>query len=158
VVVGWARRSPYPHIHPQRVHTMLMPPRTDAPLRCRRMGETPIYDQVRGERINADVPASGVDPQPASYHGKHRLLADTLVPVTVFGPPGPGAGLGLNQHRRVWTSPAGLPAADEQPAATAWGPRAALPPEAHTRQAPRHAASSPRHSQPTATQQPEAQR
>jgi hypothetical protein len=27
------------------------------------MGQTPIYDQLRGERINADVPATGADPQ-----------------------------------------------------------------------------------------------
>src|ERR687893_2059560 len=107
------------------------------------MGETPIYDQVRGERINADVPASGADPQRAAYHGKHRLRPDTPVPPAVFGPPGPAADLVPGHHRRSWTYPAGLPAADGQPAATVWGPRAALPPEAHTRQAPIHAASRP---------------
>jgi hypothetical protein len=107
------------------------------------MGETPIYDQVRGERINADVPASEADPQRADDHGKHRLSPETPVPAAVFGPPGLGDDLAPNRHRRAWTDPAGLPAADGQRAATVWGPRAALPPEAHARQAPRHAASSP---------------
>jgi hypothetical protein len=69
VVVEWAHRGPYPRTHPQCVHTMLMLAPADAPLRCGRMGQTPIYDQVRGERINADVPAVGADLQPASNHG-----------------------------------------------------------------------------------------
>lgn len=59
MVVEWAHRGPYPRTHPQCVHTMLMLAPADAPLRCGRMGQTPIYDQVRGERINADVPAVG---------------------------------------------------------------------------------------------------
>jgi hypothetical protein len=106
------------------------------------MGQTPIYDQVRGERINADVPAREAEPQRADYHGKHRLLPDTPVPAAVFGPPGPGDDLAPNHHCRMWTYPAGLPAADGQPAATGWGPHVTVPPEAHTRQAPRPAASS----------------
>jgi hypothetical protein len=52
------------------------------------MEETPIYDQVRDERINADVPASGAGPQRADDHSKHRLFPDTPVPAAVFGPPG----------------------------------------------------------------------
>ncbi len=123
---------------------MLMPAPQTRPLRCCVMGGgTPIYDQVRGERINADVPPSRANPR-ADYHGKHRMCRDTPVPAAVFGPPGPRADLAPNHHRRAWTYPAGLPTADGQPEATIWGPRAALPPEAHTRQAPRHAASSPR--------------
>ena len=106
------------------------------------MGETPIYDQVCGERINADVPASGTDPQRSGYHGKHRLLPDTPV-AAVFGPPNPGDGLSSNQHRHAWTYPAGLLAANGQQTGTVGEPQATLPPEAHTRQAPRHAASSP---------------
>ena len=116
----------------------------DVPLRCCVMGGgTPIYDQVRGERLNADVPPSGTDPPRADYYGKHRLIHDTPVPAGVLGPPGPGDGFVPNHHRRAWTYPAGLPVPDGQLAAMAWGPRAALPPQTHTRQAPRHAASSP---------------
>jgi hypothetical protein len=107
---------------------------------CVMVGGTPIYDQVRGERINADVPPSEADSW-ADYHGKHRLRLDIPVPAAVFGPPGPGADLAPHHHRRASTCPAGLPTADGQPETTMWGPRAALPPEAHTRQVPRHAAS-----------------
>ena len=32
------------------------------PLRCRTVSQTPTYDQLRGERINADVPAGEADP------------------------------------------------------------------------------------------------
>jgi hypothetical protein len=106
------------------------------------MGNTPIFDQVCGERINADVLASGADSQWAGYHGRHRLIPDTPVAAAVSGPPGPGDGFAQNHHRRARTYPAGLPAADGQPAATVWGPPVALPPQVHTRQAPRHAASS----------------
>jgi hypothetical protein len=145
--VGRTPRSPAARTHPQKVSTCthhVDAGPADVPLRCCVMGGgTPIYDQVRGERLNADVPPSGTDPPRADYHGKHRLSPDTPVPAGVLGPPGPGDGFVQNHHRRVWTYPAGLPVPDGQPAATAWGPRAALPPEAHTRQAPRHAASSP---------------
>jgi hypothetical protein len=107
------------------------------------MGQTPIYDQVRGERINADVPTSGADPHRADDHGKHRLSPETPVPAAVFGPPSLGDDFAPHRHRRAWTYPAGLPAADGQRSASVGGPRATLPPEAHMRQAPRHAASSP---------------
>ena len=107
------------------------------------MGETPIYDQVRGERIHADVPASRADPQWAGFPGKHRMRPDTLVPAAVFGPSGPGDGLAPNYHRRAGTYLSGRPAADGQQASRVWGPRATLPPEAHTRQTPRHAVDSP---------------
>jgi hypothetical protein len=40
------------------VHTAFPHPR----LQCRFMSQTPIYDQLRGERINADVPIPGVGP------------------------------------------------------------------------------------------------
>jgi hypothetical protein len=134
--------SSYPRVHPQCVHTMLMSPSAGVLLRCRLMGETPIYDQVRGERINAEVPASGADSQRVAEHGKHRMFSDAPVAAAVFGPPGLGDDLAPNRHCRAWTYPAGLPAVDGQRAATVWGPRAALPPETHTRQAPRHTASS----------------
>jgi hypothetical protein len=133
---------------------MLMLPTADAPLRCRRMGETPIYDQVRGERINADVPASKADSQPARCHGKHRLLPDTPVPATVAGPPGVGDGLAPNCHRRVWTSPAGPPAANGQPAATAWDRERPCPRKPIRDKRPDTPPAAPRGPQPTATQQP----
>ncbi|MBV9140383.1 MAG: hypothetical protein JO115_05620 [Pseudonocardiales bacterium] len=90
------------------------------------MSQTPIYDQLRGERINADVPATGDEPQRASHPGKpshpttvsrletHGLPADAANVVVAFDP---------------------IPAAEpdpSQPAAT-WGPRAPLPPTTHAR-------------------------
>lgn len=53
-----------------------------------------MYDQVRGERINADVPASGADPYEVEYFGKHRFEADAIIAAAVCGSsPGPGADL-----------------------------------------------------------------
>ncbi|MDQ4093762.1 MAG: hypothetical protein M3143_10285 [Actinomycetota bacterium] len=61
------------------------------------MSQTPIYDQLRGERINADVPATGADPQPVGHPGQHRLSADELGPMAAFArSPGPGPNLTVN--------------------------------------------------------------
>ena len=46
------------------------------PLRCRTVSQTPTYDQLRGERINADVPAGEADPHPVDRPGKHRIPDD----------------------------------------------------------------------------------
>lgn len=46
------------------------------PLRCRTVSQTPTYDQLRGERINADVPAGEADPHPVDRPGKHRIRDD----------------------------------------------------------------------------------
>jgi hypothetical protein len=119
----------------------------DPRLRCRPVREIPIYDQLRGERINADVPASGDDSPRGAHPGKHRLLADASVPAAVFGPRDPGAdraaSQAANQHDPVGVDPADQPPGDGQRVAAGRGPRAALPPPAHPRQAPPHAASSP---------------
>jgi hypothetical protein len=47
---------------------------------------TPTYDQLRGERINADVPASETDPQPVDRPGRHRIPDDTLAAPAPSGP------------------------------------------------------------------------
>jgi hypothetical protein len=87
---------------PSSVHTMWMPPPAEASLRCRAMSQTPTYDQLRGERINADVPADEADPQQIDHVGRHRLvdhfgrhrLVDDALGVAVCGqPPGSGADL-----------------------------------------------------------------
>jgi hypothetical protein len=63
----------------------------EASLRCRAMSQTPTYDQLRGERINADVPASEADPQQVDHFGRHRLVDDALNAAVCGQPPGSGA-------------------------------------------------------------------
>lgn len=60
------------------------------PLRCRTVSQTPTYDQLRGERINADVPAGEADPRPADSPGRHRIRDDMPAgsPVSDLGPGG----------------------------------------------------------------------
>ncbi|MGH3782902.1 MAG: hypothetical protein ACRDRO_20345 [Pseudonocardiaceae bacterium] len=106
------------------------------------MGQTPIYEQLRGERINADVPATGADPQRVDHPGKHHLPAVAPVPAAVFQPPGPGADLDVNRHHLVRAYPADRPAGDAGRAVAVWGPRAGLSRAAHVRHAPAYAASS----------------
>ncbi len=107
------------------------------------MGQVPIYDQLRGERINADVPASETDLQRVERPGKHRLLADAPSAAAVFGPPGPGADIAANQRHHVWTYPVDQPVGDGQQGPAVREPLAAPFPEAHARRAPTHAKSSP---------------
>lgn len=72
--------------------------------RCRPVGQTPIYEQPRGERINADVP-----PSPGDQHvhsGRHRLDEQTPGAAAVVGrPSGPEAGGVTGHHRWLGTSP-----------------------------------------------------
>jgi hypothetical protein len=105
------------------------------------MGQTPIYDQLRGERINADVPATGVDPQRVGHPGEQPVVAIGPVPAAVFGPPGPATDLDANRHHLVATYPAGQPAGDGQRTVAVWGPRAGRSLLAPVRQASAHAAS-----------------
>jgi hypothetical protein len=108
---------------PQAVHTTVMPPPPGRLYGVRLMGQTPIYDQLRGERINADIPATAAVPQLLDHPGRHHLLAVAPGPAAVFGPRRPGTDLNENRHHPLGTYPAGHPAI-------------------HARQAPAHAASS----------------
>jgi hypothetical protein len=105
------------------------------------MGQTPIYDQLRGERINVDVPPTGTDSQLVGHPGEHPLLTGAPVSAAVFGP-GPATDLDANQHHLIPTYPASQPAGDGQRADAVWGPRAARSLVAPVRQAPAHTASS----------------
>jgi hypothetical protein len=65
-----------------------------AVLGCRGVSHTPTYDQLRGERLDADVPASEADPTQVDPPGKHRLRDDAPAAAAVGGfSPGPGADL-----------------------------------------------------------------
>lgn len=61
---------------------------TGSPLRCGAVSQTPTYDQLRGERINADVPASMADLHPHDHPDRPHLRDDTPPAATAFGPPG----------------------------------------------------------------------
>jgi hypothetical protein len=143
---------------------MLMLPHVGRPLQCRPVGQTPIYDQLCGEQVTADAPATGADPQRAGDPGKHRLLTDGPGGVAAFEPSEAGVDLAVNQHDLGCTypatagdrgahrneentvladhspatrgAPAGQPADGEQRAAAGWGPQIVLPPPAHARHAP----------------------
>jgi hypothetical protein len=140
-------------IHPQPVHTTVLPPPQTRPYGVRPMDRTPIYDQLRGERINADVPAVEADPQVVGRCGRHHAPG----PTAVVGPPGSSTGLvDGNRHHLLETCPAVPPAGDGGRAVAVWGPRAALSLAAHARQAPaRDASSSP--ALPSASHIPAAQ-
>jgi hypothetical protein len=129
-------------IHPQAVHTTVLPPPQTRPYGVRPMGRTPIYDQLRGERINADVPAAEADPQVVGRRGRHHVLVVAPGPTAVVRPPGPGTGLDGNRHHLLETHPPVQPTGDEGRAVAVGGPRAALSLAAHARQAPAPEASS----------------
>jgi hypothetical protein len=109
------------------------------------MRQTPIYEQLRGERINADVPSSETGPSRVGRPGRHRRVPETTGSVAVCRPRGPGADLVVYQH--AVAEIADQPPRGPQRTAASQRPRATVPRPAHARHAPAHAASSP----PTAT-------
>lgn len=52
---------------------MCIPVPRNSPLRCRLVSPTPIYEQLRGERINADVPVCNAEPQRVAHPTSHHL-------------------------------------------------------------------------------------
>lgn len=62
-----------PHLYTRCGCRPLRPAPTVSPVRT-----TPLYDQLRGERINADVPPSDTQPQQPQDRGKHRLADGEL--------------------------------------------------------------------------------
>jgi hypothetical protein len=97
------------------------------------MRETPIYEQLRGERINADVPSSETGPSRLGPPGRHRRVPDTTGSVAACRPPGPGADLVVHQHALPGIGvqpPGGL-----QRTAALRGPRATVPRPARAGQA-----------------------
>lgn len=109
-------------------------------LRCRPVRKTPIYEQLRGERINAEVPPSEAALPGIGRPGRHRLVRDTTGPGWVCGPPGPATDLVAHQHLDpgIVDQLAGGP----QRNSGLLGPRATLVRPAHARQRWAHEASS----------------
>jgi hypothetical protein len=126
------------------MHTLWMPWLSVLALRCCLVGQTPIYDQLRGERINADVPPSPIDsPRPADP-GRHRLDAQApSAAAVVVRPSGAGTDGLAGQHRQVRTHRGAQLAGEELGSGRAWGPQAAMAGEAHAQAAPRHAGPPP---------------
>jgi hypothetical protein len=129
-------------LYPRSVHRVSRSPSWTLSLRCCPMRETPIYEQLRGERINADVPSSETGPSRVDHPGRHRLVPDTTGSVAACRPPGPGADLVVHQHALPGTG-----VQRPQRTAALRGPRGPIPRPARAGQALAHAASSP----PTAT-------
>jgi len=51
------------------------------------VSQTPIYDQIRGERINADLPAAGSEPPPVDPPDKGRFPVGAAGPEVFARPP-----------------------------------------------------------------------
>ncbi|MDQ4092242.1 MAG: hypothetical protein M3143_02140 [Actinomycetota bacterium] len=65
------------------------------------MSQTPIYDQLRGERINADVPAAGDEPQQAHHAATNRLPPGGPGPAAVFARAQPRQGYAPRHEDRT---------------------------------------------------------
>lgn len=125
---------------PQAVHTPVDAAFAGSGPTVSPMRQTPIYEQLRGECINADVPPSEADPSRVGHPGRHRRLADTTGPPAVCAPLGPAADVGAHGHPLLGI--ADQPPGATQRTAAMWGPRAAVPCPAHAPQTPAHAAGS----------------
>jgi hypothetical protein len=133
---------------------------------------TPIYDQLRGERINAEVPATGADPHRLDHPDGHRLATTVLTAPAVAFSRSPLAG---TDRATSWswftaTTPAAQPAINPtapaepgretppdkrthstsqptgrgQETSVTWGPRSVPPPAVHARHKRAQLAGGPR--------------
>lgn len=95
------------------VHSLLMHSPVMGSLRCRAVGHTPIYDQLRGERINADVPTNDVDLHRDGSASRRRRGAAAPGAARLLGQSGPGTEDVAGHHRRVEAYPAAALTGDE---------------------------------------------
>ena len=122
------------------LHTLLMPSPVMVSLRCRAMGQTPIYDQLRGERISADVLPSAIHAHQLAHSGRHCLDEEPpSAAAVVVRSVRPGTEDVAGHHRRVWAyTVAGL-AGDEPGAGSGDASSAAASAGAGVLTGPRHA-------------------
>lgn len=95
--VGFPLARTYPQVIPTCAHYVDAAP-ADPPLGFRPVSQTPIYDQLRGERIAADVPVTGAEPQQVDHPGKHRFRTGRSGPAAALW--GPQAALPPAAHAR----------------------------------------------------------
>ena len=105
------------------------------------MRETPIYEQLRGEAITADVASHEAASAQGGRSGRRRQLSDVTDLVARWAPPRPDADLGGHQH--PVSGRADQPSGATQRAAAVWRLRATLPRPAHARPPRTPATSSP---------------
>jgi hypothetical protein len=108
VVIGGIASWAVVHSTGGPAHRMWMPAPPGRCLRCQPVDQTPIYEQLRGERLNAEVPAGTRHPQQHEHPGRHRRSTDTAPTAAVFGPSGPGSA------RAASRPPEGLPVASSE--------------------------------------------
>jgi hypothetical protein len=108
-------------------------------LRCRAVGHTPIYDQLRGERINADVPPNDVDSHRHGSLSRHCRGVAAPSAAGLVGPVGFGMEDVAGHHRRVEAYPAAGLTGDELGTAGVNGSFAGVGAESGGRPGPRHA-------------------
>jgi hypothetical protein len=116
-----------------------MPSSATGSLRYRAVGQTPIYDQLRGERINADVPPNDIDSHRHGPLSRHRRGEDAPSAVVLERPLGLGMEGVAGHHRRGKAYPAADLTGDELSMVRADGSFAGVVAEADVRAAPRHA-------------------
>jgi hypothetical protein len=117
-----------------------MPSSVMGSLRYRAVGQTPIYDQLRGERINADVPPNDIDSHRHSPLSRHCRGEDAPSAAALERPLGREIEGVAGHHRRGKAYPAAAGSAgDELGMVRADGPYAGGVAETGVRAAPRHA-------------------
>jgi hypothetical protein len=124
--------------HPHPVHTHVhATPCTPTPT-VSPVSQTPIYDQLRGEHINVDVPAPEVGPEQVDHTRGDLVPADARDAAEMFArPPGPWTNLTANHHVRDDT-PRPHPSLPQRPhtagsmlASTPWDEARARIPRSH---------------------------
>lgn len=122
------------------MHTPLIAAALMVSLRCRAMHQTPIYDQLRSERTNADVSPSDIDSGRLGHCGRHSLGTDVPNAAAVVRPVRHKTDDVTGHRRRVRASPTGARSGDELSTAEGDDSAVADAAEAGVRSAPRHAA------------------
>jgi hypothetical protein len=88
-VVGWAWWCVFwvKILSTVGVHTLWMRSELMTPLQCRAVGQTPIYDQLRAERINANMSLGDVDSSCLVFAGRHCVDVDAPCAAAIWGHP-----------------------------------------------------------------------